>query len=407
MKHLRANTLKDHCNFLLHFGLTAGVAAGAFATLGFPPIIGAIAIGVTAATKFALTPKVKRAFQEAIDEEKDNGLGTRKLDVDAMAEDMFRGRRRFNLDDYTIHKPSLTPKIQKWVDGFAHKLGMGTVPQAAVLDRNPMMFDRVDGEKRTLKDALRVMLRDKFNQTANAFAFKNTHGNVVLNAPIVESLSARELRNVVGHEMGHLAAQHTAKREGMAWLSTPAKLLTTLNTLVTAFSSFKNAGYYFLGGAIGDFATGFVASRLGWSAEDPKDVPKIKGLKSAFNTAAIAGLGAIGGAPDLVLAVGLNLATHTAIDLIGKSYSRRNEFQADRVAAQLTGDPQGMKSALKTIGELHKKRDPFGFIVEEPKGGILTMLFDKIHDLQKSHPSVERRYARLDKMQQRAEFIYA
>lgn len=406
MKHLRANTLKDHCNFLLHFGLTAGVAVGAFTTLGFPPIIGAIAIGVTAATKFALTPKVKRAFQEAIDEEKDNGLGIRTLNMDAMAEDVFSGRRRLNLNDYIIEKPSLTPKIQKWVDGFAHKLGMGTIPQAAVLERNPVLFDRSDGEKRTLKDALRVMLRDKFNQTANAFAFKNTHGNVVLNAPIVESLNPRELRNVVGHEMGHLAAQHTAKREIMAWFSTPAKLLTTLNTLVTAFSSFKNAGYYFLGGAIGDIASGFVADRLGWSAQDPKDVPKIKGLKSAFNTAAITGLGAIGGAPDLVLAVGLNLATHTALDLIGKSYSRRNEFQADRIAAQLTGDPHSMKSALKTIGELHKKRDPFGSIVEEPRRGLLTVLFDRIYDLQKTHPSVERRCARLDHMPQRAEFIY-
>lgn len=407
MKRLRANTLKDHCNFLLHFGLTAGVAVGAFATLGFPPIIGAIAIGATAATTFAMTPKVKRAFQEAIDEEKDKGLGTRRLDMDAMAEDVFSGRRHINLKDYIIEKPSLTPKIQRWVDGFANKLGMATMPQAAVLERNPATFDRAEGEKRTLKDALRVMLRDKFNQTANAFAFKNTHGNVVLNAPIVEALNSRELRNVVGHEMGHLAAQHTAKRQGMAWFSTPAKLLTTLNTLVTAFSSFKNAGYYFLGGAIGDIASGFVANRLGWSAENPKDVPKIKGLKSVFNTAAIAGLGAVGGAPDLVLAVGLNLATHTAIDLIGKSYSRRNEFQADRIAAQLTGDPQGMKSALQTIGELHKKRDPFGFIEEEPRKGILTMLFDRIYDLQKTHPSVERRCARLDKMQQRAEYLYA
>ena len=409
MKRLRANTLKDHCNFLLHFGLAAGVTTGAFVALGCPPVLGVIALGATAGVHLGLMPKVKRAFQQAINEEKSDGLGPVTINLDTLERDL-RQRRRINPWEYINQSPTvLQPKVQRWVDTFSQKLGLRAPPSVALMERGPTIFSHQKNQ--TLKDGLREFLRDKFNQNANAFAFSHSQDNIVLNAPIVEQLNPRELKGVVGHEIGHIAASHSAKLQMLGCLSSPAQLLTSLNLIVTAFSAWKNAGYYFLGTAIGGAAAGVVCHMLDLSEKDQKDVPKIKTLRNVFSNAAITGLGIVGGAPDLVAAIGLNAATQLSLKLINRRYSRCAEFQADKIAARLTGDPQGLSEGLNRIGKLHQSPtlDPYEIVAPERKKdrGFLCKLFAPLGDLTKTHPSVDRRCARLEKMEQRAEYIYA
>lgn len=404
MKRLRVNTLKDHCNFLFHFGLTAGVATAAVVALGCPPILGAIAVTATAGIHFALNPKVGRAFQEAIDEEKKSRVSERAVvDFDALLRD-HRRNVRIRLEDYIRPPvPRFNPRIQDWVEGFAQKLGMQETPNLLVMDNTS---EGSPHGNKGLKGALREFLRTQFNQTANAFAFRHTYGNVVLTGPIVEELNARELKGVVGHEMGHLAAHHTTKRQTMAMLSTPAKILTSLNYLVTAYSSWRTAGLSLAASAAGAIAAGFVAKKLGWSEEDKADKPKIQNLRSAFSSAAVMGAGIAFAAPDLALAAGINYAVNNTLTLIGKRYSRRIEFQADRIAADLTGDPQGLGRGLEKIMELHKRK-LHGNDNSPDKDKKLTGVFGRLNDLGETHPNTERRCARLAQMDQRAEYIYA
>lgn len=404
MKRLRANTLKDHCNFLLHFGLTAGVAAGAFVTLGFPPIISALAIGGTAAIHLALRPRVKRAFEQAIHEEKSNGLGVQHIDAERLTKDLFL-RRRLNLEDYVVHKPSILPKVERWVGDFAYRLGLKKIPHVAIMERsNPRLFESA-GERDPLKDSIRTFLRDKFNQTANAFAFRHSNGNIVLNEPIVENLPPQQLKGVVGHEIGHLAAGHNNKQQLMGILATPAKILTTLNLAVSAYSSFRTAGLFFLANAAGGFAAGIAGKLLGWSPENPRDKQKIKNLSSIFTAASVAGAGLMAGAPDLAIASGLSYATNTALNLISKRYSRCAEFQADRIAAELTGDPRGMARGLHAVRDMHYKHA--GLPLPDDNPGFVKRAFDRFSDLMKTHPNVDRRCERLGRMDQRVEYIFA
>ena len=78
--------------------------------------------------------------------------------------------------------------------------------------------------------------------------------------------------------------------------------------------------------------------------------------------------------------------------------SRQNEFQADATAAQLTGDPSGLASALQHI-EAYAKQIPMAvnpaaaqLAIVNPLAGVrgpaLTGLF-------RTHPPTEERVARL------------
>lgn len=406
MKRLRANTLKDHCNFFLHFGLTAGVATGAALALGCPPILGAIALTATAGIHFGVNSKVKRALQEAIDEEKRSNASDKvTIDFEGMMRDLNSSRRPV-FQDYVHRAPRFNPRIQSWVDGFAEKLGMKKTPNLLVMDRESRGGH--DPKGGILKKAMREFLREHFNQTANAFAFKHSFGNVVLTSPIVEELNPRELKNVVAHEMGHLAAHHTARQQAIALISTPAKILTSLNYLVTAYSSWRSAGLNIAAGAAGALVAGFVAKTLGWSEEEKRDKPKIQSLKQVFATAAVVGAGVAFGAPDLAAAAALNFGVNKTLHLLEKRYSRRNEFQADRIAADLTGDPVGMSEGLRKIAEVHRKSSPYGDVVQEEKERqFLSSLFGRIGDLTKTHPNMDRRCDRLSHMEQRAEYVYA
>jgi Zn-dependent protease with chaperone function len=384
MKRLRANTLKDHCNFLLHFGLTAGVAAGAVVALGCPPILGAISIGAAVGSHFITGRDRKRLFQAAMDEEKGNS-----------SDRVIVNKRSLERGHHTRPPPLWASRIQQWADGFASRLGMDPTPDIIILDH-------VDTANRSFRTALKKVL----NETANAYAFDHTHGSVVLTAPIVEELNTRELKGVLGHEIGHLAANHTAKREALSFVSSATKILTTLNMLVTAYSGFRNAGVFLFGSAMGFMLADKLAGKIGLSEDDPDDKKTIKTLRRVFAVAAVGGAGVAFGAPDLALAAGIQLATSTALNLINKRYSRRMEFQADRISADLTGDPQGLGIGLERVMEKHRPESSQED-TEHTEKKILSGWFGRVADLNSKHPNVYRRCARLAQMEQRAEYVYA
>lgn len=384
MSQQRANALGDYANFFTHFGMVAAVSAGAFVTLGFPPVLGAAAIGLTAAIRFGLVPVIGKGFQDAIRDE--------KLFLERLSP--LDGLRNPGKDRET----SLRKRVDGWVEEYSAKLGLRQKPELLVMSENGARL--FPGEATSLSSKLRLTLLREFNKHMNAFAFSHDKKHVVLTSPIVKELDERELKGIVAHEVGHLAANHRGFRDIMGMISTPAKFLTGLNLLVTAFSSIKNAGLYIAAGSLASIAADKYAEFRDLDKENPRHKASIKQFERYTGQALLAG-GAIAlGAPEVLAAQALNLATKEAFDLIEKHYSRCNEFQADRLSAEVTHDPESLCSGLKKIQRAALKAEP-GFNYEQKPAnenkGFLSRLFDGVRDLKKTHPSIERRCEALRK----------
>jgi len=97
----------------------------------------------------------------------------------------------------------------------------------------------------------------------------------------------------------------------------------------------------------------------------------------------------------LMLAVGLNYLTTKAVGLSQKHYSRRKEFQADRIAAELTGNPEALSDGLRKINDHYRG---YSYDSKPRQDSVLTRVFERIEDMDKTHPNVYRRAEKLENM---------
>jgi heat shock protein HtpX len=99
-----------------------------------------------------------------------------------------------------------------------------------------------------------------------------------------------------------------------------------------------------------------------------------------------------------IAAIAMIILAPIAALLIQMSISRSREYQADASGARLSGNPQGLASALKKL-QMASQRVPMAaspatahmFIVNPLRGGGITSLFS-------THPPMEERIARLEAM---------
>ena len=396
MKPLRVNTLKDDANFLLHFGLAGAATAGVFTLLGAPVVLGGIAVGLTAAMQLGLVPLVKRELQDAIDKEREEHVLENKHHPK-----MTPGQKAEGY--YDTNRQSM---VTGWVSRFATVAGLKDVPDVLIMPKRDPVDEQLQEALEHLTgkskhSGYRGFLRTTFNRHANAFAFQNSHGNVVLNNPLVETLDEQELKGVVAHEIGHLAAGHMDRRMALGWLTGAGMILAGLNKFVTVVISFKNIGLYLLANGLTDATSGAIAKIRGMDLEEDKDKAKMAVWKKYIRSGFVAGLSVAFAAPDMLVAEGISFATREGMNFIQKRYSRRNEFQADRLAAELTGDPEALSSALEKIRRKHLESEP-GFNhdkLDAKQKGWLGSLFETVKDASRTHPNVDRRAGRLRSMQ--------
>ena len=189
----------------------------------------------------------------------------------------------------------------------------------------------------------RVYVIDEAAPNAFATGRNPEHAAVAATTGIMRVLTDRELRGVMAHELAHVAHRDI--------------LISTISaTMAGAISMLANFAMFF-----------------GGRDEDGRPANPIAGLAVAFLAPIAAGL-------------------------IQMAISRAREFEADRAGAELSGDPQGLASALQKIQAYARgtpleaaERNPATaqmMIVNPLLGGGLKSLFS-------THPTTEERVERL------------
>lgn len=380
MSRLRVNTLKDQLGFFFHYGLTAGVLTGAFAALGSPLALIGIAAG-GAYLKRQFDKMGRDEVQAVLEEEKVariNGIISAELKTDS-SKSMWQ---RLGLDErvYPSKENPLYQRAETWLRHCAGKLGLAKVP--------PLLL--MKGATNTKEDGL----TKTYNERADVYAFARANGHAAISEPLANALKPEELRAVLARETAFAATKRGENIDMIRKVGGIAKMMAGLNGFLTFINSFKNAGIY-----AGAIATTFAAHEIykrvaGLDPKDPADKAKLDLCGKITANATLAGLAVTFGAPDVLVAQAVSIATRKSVDLIEKSYARETELQADRVAAQLTGDPAALCTALSKIVANRLQVEPT-FNHREPSKGLLSSFFDRVRDLGEVQPNVERRMDRL------------
>ena len=190
------------------------------------------------------------------------------------------------------------------------------------------------------------------SEQPNAFATGRNPANAVVcvTAGIVKMLPPRELEGVIAHELAHIKHRHMLVGTVAATIAGAIAMLASI------------ARWGMLLGGIGG---------RGNRDENP-----------------------------LVMILMLIVAPIAAV-IVQMAISRQNEFQADATAAQMTGDPGGLASALRHIEE-YAKQIPMEVNPAAAQLAIVNPLSGSqrppLSGLFSTHPPTEERVARLSQL---------
>lgn len=191
------------------------------------------------------------------------------------------------------------------------------------------------------------------SEQPNAFATGRNPANAVVcvTAGIVKMLPPRELEGVIAHELAHIKHRHML-----------------VGTVAATMAG----------------AIAMLASIARWGM-------LLGGLGGRDNR----------GENPLVMILMLIVAPIAAV-IVQMAISRQNEFQADATAAQMTGDPGGLASALRHI-EGYAKQIPMAVNPAAAQLAIVNPLSGSrrppLSGLFSTHPPTEERVARLSQLQ--------
>ena len=189
----------------------------------------------------------------------------------------------------------------------------------------------------------KVYLIDEDAPNAFATGRNPQHAAVAATTGIVRSLSARELRGVMAHELAHIKHRDI--------------LLSTISaTMAGAIGMLANFGMLFSG-----------------RGSDGRPTNPIAGILVA-------------------------ILAPLAASLIQMAISRAREFEADRGGAEISGDPQALASALEKIHRLAQGL-PLETAERHPETAQMMIMnplsAGGLRGLFSTHPATEERVARL------------
>jgi heat shock protein HtpX len=187
----------------------------------------------------------------------------------------------------------------------------------------------------------RVYLVESANPNAFATGRSPEHAAVAATTGLIERLTREEVEAVMAHELGHVKNRDTL-------------IMTMVATIAGAISMIANFGLFF-----------------GGHGEDR---------------------------PNPIAAMAAVLMAPFAAMIVQMAISRTREFGADRAAAEISGNPRALASALAKIAG-PAQSVPSVASERNPAAAQLYIVPTSVSDLFSTHPATEKRIAALMAME--------
>ncbi len=238
--------------------------------------------------------------------------------------------------------------------------------------------------------------KDMFNKEArlpNAQVMGLNTPLVMITEPLLDMLTCEEEEAVLAHEFVHAASMHLQKSIPQKFMQDVAVNANTITFGATVVTSTFSAGL----GGLATYVVGGALAQAGIKATADSHDPHLK-LKIGTARGALA-LGIVQLAnpaflPVCAATVGLSMGA----GMLTKSFSRSNEYQADRGAIEYGANPLAMITALRKVNTaLHKAAG-----IPEPKDQ--PFIQRELRNLFSTHPTLERRVAKLSDIARKAGF---
>lgn len=395
---VKVNTLKDHFNFLAASLVSVGSTA-TFLKLGIiTPTAFTIGLGVSAAiTTAVLAADEHTEKPRVIKKNKAFKFLTQKITAAALS--FVTVMQKINLNKYTSFKGTSFHKGSV-VDATKENLKR--------YDANPQLLEK--NEEMAIKFGLKkpaklkiITNKDKAGfftgagQQINAFAY-NLHGvkECSLTASLLEKFTDDEELGVLGHENAHVAASHSAK--GLL-IHFPTQAISLATWGAFAWPMLTTPG------GLVTFSANILAHKLIYEKKiDDVDMGKTSlenysMTQKAAMAAVMLTVPTLTGQPELTALWLTNVVAKNIHGLNTYGFSRANEYQADRGSAEVTNLPHAFISGLlkmKQENMPHNER-PYGKN-DGKRSSLVNRTIDKIHTLYRTHPSIDSRIKRLEKI---------
>jgi heat shock protein HtpX len=238
----------------------------------------------------------------------------------------------------------------------------------------------------------------------NAAATGLTRPVIIVSEALMQGLEKEETRAVVAHEFAHLGGDHI--RLGMVanWLQMTTMFAAMFGLGGAVVSEGWMTGLLSIGGSV---AIAYGGSKIMPRKEEryasdgtlkPGAMRRQMTIWGAQEALSI-GILAIPNPAAVLTAVAIEHGYFWAAQFLNKSLSRRHEFQADRGAVAMGGNPLKLITSLRKLEATLQMNDPALALARDwRRGPWYSRPVKLVETLFKSHPDTQRRCARLAAM---------
>ena len=213
------------------------------------------------------------------------------------------------------------------------------------------------------------------------------------------ALNLNKVCAIIAHELAHLAAKHQEQMLPSLFLKNIIAFQGLACIILAACANLSGA--IALGIGLASYpVTGFILARhLYLRIRHEDNFKRIYKVSDSIGTAIFVTIAAATNAPEVILGWAVANAAILTSKLTHARLSRRHELQADRVGAESTQDPATIAAALRDYEAINRKEAPQTFEDSDYRQGpLISRLYKRVESLFSTHPHIERRCARLEKM---------
>jgi heat shock protein HtpX len=323
-------------------------------------------------------------------------LGATAVAMGGLSFFMIRSQKKF-MENNLVRHPDIhqfSPRLGETAAELYKKSGLNAKD-------HPIYDFKPDSTKTKKKrKSLTEIVMEQSAKTHNAAAMRFGKPIIMISEPLLKLLDSNEEKAVLAHEFAHAVARHQH-------VSLPSKLLmgtAAVANSITRLTAFFSLGLPAIGASIGG---GFVTRRAtalshknrkllfsrnkALSLSDVTKKKKLKSLSGKVGTLTTIGIAGYFSPAYLGLAAAVT-ALNAGAQVAGGLLSRSMEYQADKGAVQLGGDPLALVTALRKMELVQKRSLEEAFGGNIPKSGKLTKTWKK---MTSTHPATARRIKKL------------